>query len=93
MTTCTWPPALLLAAECLTALEQHAQAVILLSKAAQQAPDNAIIVADRITAVSRQLTADQSYAWSSGGVDALMEQLKDEAEMKLPEVLRPRPKW
>lgn len=92
MTTCTWPPALLLAAECLAALEQHAQAVILLSKAAQQAPGD-VIIANRISAVSRQLTADQSYAWSSGGVDALMQQLKDEAEMKLPEVLRPRPKW
>jgi len=40
-----------------------------------------------------QLTPEQAWAFKAGGVHSLHQQLQDEAEMKLPEVLRPRPKW
>lgn len=41
----------------------------------------------------QRLTADQTYAWATGGTRGLQQQLADEADMRLPEVLRPRPKW
>jgi hypothetical protein len=41
----------------------------------------------------QRLTADQAYAWATGGPSGLQQQLADEADMRLPEVLRPRPKW
>ena len=41
----------------------------------------------------RGLSADQAYAWAAGGLLGLQQQLQDEADMRLPEVLRPRPKW
>lgn len=42
--------------------------------------------------VSR-LSPDQGYAWATGGLEGLLQQLQDEEELRLPEVMRPRPKW
>jgi hypothetical protein len=90
--TCRWIPALLLAAEAFAALAQWPQAVIHCAAAALQAPGDAA-VADRLASLVRQLIPEQAVAFRTGGLPALLQQLQLEAEMRLPEVLRPRPKW
>lgn len=90
--SCRWVPALLLAAEAYAAHEDWSQAVVHCSVAAEQAPDDVAITA-RLAALARQLPAEQAVAFSTGGLQGLLQQLQLEAEMKLPEVLRPRPKW
>jgi hypothetical protein len=47
----------------------------------------------QLSVAVRQLPADQLLAWSARGLPGLMQALQDEAEMRLPEALRPRPKW
>lgn len=91
-TACTWIPALHLAAECHAAFNSMSHAVVLLAQAAQQAPHYAVM-ADRLAELARQLPPEQGLAWRTGGLSGLLQQLQDESEMKLPEVLRPRPKW
>lgn len=59
-----------------------------------QAPHSASeVVSAALQQSVRGLSPDQAYAWASGGLGALLQQLQDEAHLKLPEVLRPRPKW
>lgn len=53
----------------------------------------ATVVASALQQAVRGLSADQGYAWATGGLAGLQQQLQDEADMKLPEVLRPQPKW
>lgn len=92
VTSCKWRPALQLAAECHAALGNISSAVVLLTQADQQAPNNATVT-QRLSLLSRQLPPEQGLAWKTGGLSGLLQELQDEAEMKLPEVLRPRPKW
>ena len=68
--------------------------VLLIVLQAQRAPAPAYAA----PAVSRalqlsvsRLTPDQGYARATGGLEG--QQLQDEEELRLPEVLRPRPKW
>jgi hypothetical protein len=90
---CRWVPALLLAAEAYAALEQWPQAVVHCAAAAVlQAPGQAT-TAERLAVMARQLLPEQAVAFRSGGLAGLLQQLQLEAELKLPEVMRPRPKW
>eukprot|EP00775_Hariotina_reticulata_P006773 gene6773-6990_t len=93
-----WVPALLLAGECFAASEMWPQAVLHLAKALTHAPDSMSVkstaaVASCLSQAVCQLTPEQAWAFKSGGLQRLHQQLQEEAEMKLPEVLRPRPKW
>jgi hypothetical protein len=90
---CCWVPALLLAAEAYTALQHWPQAVVHCAAAAVlQAPGHAA-AAGRLACMARQLLPEQAVAFRAGGLAGLLHQLQLEAEMKLPEVMRPRPKW
>lgn len=63
-------------------------------QAQQLAPEAACqMVSSALQQSVRMLSPDQAYAWTVAGLDGLLQQLQDEADMKLPEVLRPRPKW
>jgi len=63
-------------------------------QAQQLAPEAANqVVSTALQQSVKMLSADQAYAWTVAGLDGLLQQLQDEADMKLPEVLRPRPKW
>jgi hypothetical protein len=89
---CRWVPALLLAAEAFAALGQWPQAVVHCAAAVLQAPGHAA-AADWLASMFGQLLPEQAAAFRVGGLAGLLQQLQLDAEMKLPEVLRPRPKW
>jgi hypothetical protein len=92
---CSWVPALLLAADAYAALQLWPQAVVHCAAAVLQAPGQAAAAAaaERLAVMARQLLPEQAVAFRTGGLAGLLQQLQLEAEMKLPEVLRPRPKW
>lgn len=56
-------------------------------------PYTAPAVASALRLSVSGLSPDQGYAWATGGLEGLLQQLQDEEELRLPEVMRPRPKW
>jgi hypothetical protein len=56
-------------------------------------PYAAAAVANALCLSVSHLSPDQGYAWSIGRLEGLQQQLRDEEELRLPEIMRPRPKW
>jgi hypothetical protein len=99
----SWAPAALLQGEAHAALESWTEAVLAMARceAAARSPTApaadrplAKLAATRIGVLIRRLPPAHALAWASGGgFQGLKAQVELEAELAIPEVLRPRPRW